>query len=58
MHFSIPDTQEFIDATDNTYVVNISVISCILLYINIFTLFLIPGLQHSHKWIISLYCEI
>lgn len=44
MHFSIPDTQEFIDATDNTYVVNISVILCILLYINIFTLFSIPGL--------------
>lgn len=56
MHFSIPDTQEFIDATDNTYVVNISVyyriytvyiciyIICILLYINIFTLFSIPGL--------------
>lgn len=33
MHFSIPDTQEFIDAAGNTYVVSIFIIYYISNYI-------------------------
>lgn len=28
MHFSIPDTQEFLDAGSNTYVVSIKILNC------------------------------
>ena len=33
MHFSIPDTQEFID-TAGSYVVSMFLLQCVLLYIN------------------------
>lgn len=41
MHFSIPDTQEFIDAAGNTYVVSIFVTYYIYYYLLMYIYFIL-----------------